>query len=92
VTIQDLDWDERNEAHIARHHVTSWEVDEAIFEDAPHARHGPGAGLYHVYAQTDPGRYLFIVVRDLGDGRARVITARDMTRADRGLYEREGKG
>ena len=90
--IYDLEWDERNEAHIAEHHVTPAEVEELIFEDAPHYRRGPGKGVYHVYGQTGVGRYLFVVLRYLGRNRGRVITIRDMTRKERRLYQRERKG
>ena len=84
----ELEWDERNEAHIAEHEVTPLEVEEVIFEDAPHYRRGPGKGIYHVYGQTGAGRYLFVVLKLLGGGRGRVITAREMTRKERRLYRR----
>ena len=86
--LRELEWDERNEAHIAEHGVTPPEVEELLFEDMPHYRRGPGKGVYHVYGQTGAGRYLFVVLRMLGRGRARVITAREMTRRERKLYRR----
>jgi len=87
VRLRELEWDERNEAHIAEHGVTSPEVEELLFEDEPHYRRA-GRGVYHVYGQTGAGRYLFLVLRMLGRGRGRVITARDMTRKERRLYRR----
>jgi len=89
--IWDLEWDERNEAHIAEHDVTPLEVDELVFEDAPHYRRGSGKNIYEVYGQTGAGRYLFVVLRSLGAHQARPITAREMTRSERRLYLRESK-
>ena len=70
----------------AKHGVEECEVDEALFGHT-HVRRGR-SGLYQVYGRTDAGRYLFVAVRDLGGGRARVATARDMTEQERRRYGR----
>jgi uncharacterized protein len=41
-----------------------------------------------VFAVTDAGRYLFVVVAEAMDGRDIIVTARDMTTSERRLYQR----
>ena len=48
----------------SKHGIGESEVHEAVF-DHTHVRRGRG-GLYQVYGRTDAGRYLFVVIRDLG--------------------------
>jgi uncharacterized DUF497 family protein len=43
---------------------------------------------YFVLGQTASGRYLFIVVRHIGRGRAIPITARDMDPKEKRRYRR----
>ena len=52
---------------------------------APHVRRGR-EGLYEVYGQTAAGRYLLVVLAYVGSGIGRVVTARDMTVAERRRY------
>jgi hypothetical protein len=82
VRLREPEWDEKNEAHIAEHGVVPLEVEELLFEDEPHYRRA-GKGVHHVYGRTGAGRYLFVVLRILGRGRGRVVTARNMTRKER---------
>jgi uncharacterized DUF497 family protein len=84
--IHELEWDNINIAHIAEHQVDPSEVEELVFQDAPHYRRGRSKGLYQVYGQTAAGRYLFVILRYFGHHRGRVITARPMTRTERRLY------
>lgn len=85
--IREFDWDERNVGHIARHGVSVSEVEEAILFSRPLYRRGK-EGRYVTYAATEEGRYLFVVFGVGGRGRARVITARDMTEKERGYFKR----
>ena len=82
-----LIWDEENEEHIARHQVTPDEVEELffIFKGKPYIRRF--RDIYHAFGQTEAGRYLFVVFRVLGSGQARVITAREMDRAEKRFYK-----
>ncbi|MEM2002099.1 MAG: BrnT family toxin [Candidatus Methanomethylicaceae archaeon] len=89
--IHELEWDEINIAHTAEHQVEPSEVEELIFQDAPHYRRGRSKRLYQVYGQTAAGRYLFVILRYLGRHRGRVVTARPMTRAERRLYQQAYK-
>jgi len=87
IEIKEFQWDERNERHIMeRHNVTKSDAEEVFMGD-PYFRIGRD-GTRYVYGQTSAGRYLFIVYLYLGNGVARVITARDMTDGERKLYLR----
>lgn len=71
---------------VEKHHVEPGEVEEVFFDDRPHfKRHGE---VYHAYGQTVAGRYLFVVFRHLGGGKAKPITAYEMTDKQRRYYRR----
>jgi hypothetical protein len=83
-----LHCDEETALHIwSRHRVTSQEASEAAYGHGLIIR-GRAEGLYEVFGRTEAGRYLTIIVRNLGDGLAQLITARDMGRTERRRYER----
>jgi uncharacterized DUF497 family protein len=84
-----FDWDESNIDHIAEHGVEPEETEEALARK-PLIRRGR-LGRYWAFGKTDAGRHLFLVIKDMGKGWARVITARDMTSAERRYYLRRGK-
>ena len=69
-----------------KHRVDISEVDE-VLEGKPYVRRGPQR-LYYVLGQTQAGRYLFVVLREVGEGQARLLTARDMDDAERRIYRR----
>jgi hypothetical protein len=80
--------------HIAAHHVTLDEVREAILErpywSVP-GRDGTGRdGTTLVYGRTYAGRYLMVVAVDEG-GQAFVVTARDMTDAEKKTFRRKAR-
>ena len=81
--IQDFEWDEENIEHIADHGVSPEEVEEACY-NKPYVLKGR-RGAYLIYSQTSDGRYLLTVGRYKGQGIIRVITARDMSDAERRL-------
>jgi uncharacterized DUF497 family protein len=68
----------------SKHGVQVYEVEEGLAGDALVKR--AAGGLYHVWGRSEAGRYLAVVVRDLGVGRARLVTARDMTARERRRY------
>jgi uncharacterized DUF497 family protein len=74
-----------------KHRVEPGEVEEVFFDDRPlFKRHGE---IYHAYGQTVAGRYLFVVFRYLGGGKAKPITAYEMTEKQRRYYRRlRGEG
>jgi uncharacterized DUF497 family protein len=69
-----------------KHGVSHKDVEEAVYAAAD-VRRGR-EGLLKVFAQTDAGRYLLVVLAYLGHGAARIVTARDMTQSERRLYRR----
>lgn len=83
-----FDWSEETVAHIARHHVTPDEVESLCFAEDAVIERGRGDDIYYITGQTESGRYLFVVVRYLGRGRARAITARDMEKKERTRYQK----
>lgn len=74
-----------------KHRVEQDEVRE-VFANRPFFRrvekgHRPGEHVYSAAGQTDAGRYLMVFFVRKEDGRALIVSARDMTRAERGQYE-----
>ena len=75
-----------------KHQVEQAEVRE-VFADKPQFRrvergHRPGEYVYSAAGQTDAGRYLIAFFVWKKDGRALLLSARDMTRTERRKYER----
>ncbi len=84
--ITEFEWDEGNAGKNLAHNVEDAEAEEAFFNRTKLRRSGD---RYFLYGETDAGRRLFIVFVWTGPGRARVISAREMTRAERRYYERK---
>ena len=84
--VQDSEWSAR---HIAAHGVTLDEVREAILERPYWA--APGReGTILVYGRTYAGRYLLVVAID-ENGAAFIVTARDMTDAEKRTFRRKAR-
>ena len=75
----------------SKHHVSFTEVEEACLSDQRHIRRGKD-GLYKVFSQTGAGRYILVVLVNLGKGNWRIVTAREMTDSERRLYIKESGG
>jgi uncharacterized protein len=78
---------------IVKHHVSQDEV-ENIFFNRPMFRfveHGykHGEDVYTALGQTDAGRYLIVFFIRKPDHAALIISARDMDRKERRLYEKK---
>lgn len=86
MTITTVEWREWSLAHIAHHRVTPQAVEE-ICLGQPWIVRGRG-GLYYAFGRTDEGRLLFIVIKWLGGGVVSIVTARDMTDAERRRFWR----
>ena len=90
--ITGLLWDPETVEHVARHSVVPEEVEEMIFSYPESLiEKGRENGLYLVSGQTGSGRYLFVVIKTLGKGKAKPITAREMSGKDRDHYKRRLK-
>jgi hypothetical protein len=84
--VQDSEW---SASHIAAHGVTLVEVREAILERPYWA--APGReGTILVYGRTYAGRYLLVVAID-ENGAAFIVTARDMTDAEKRTFRRKAR-
>ena len=82
--ITEFEWDDNNIEHIACHQVMPEEAEE-VFGGAVMIRR-TRSGYYTAWGRSLAGRYLFVVYSRLSPVRARVITARDMTRTERKFY------
>ncbi len=69
----------------SKHGVSFQEVEEACLSDGRHVRRGR-EGLYKLFSQTENGRYILVVLVNLGRGTWKVVTAREMTDSERRLY------
>ena len=87
VYISDLIWDDWNEAHIARHHVTREEVEEVCFS-TQNLGVRMRRGRYRLIGQTAAGRYLTVILDLSGKGQFYVITSRDTTHSERRRLQR----
>jgi len=70
-----------------KHGVTLEEVEEAFF-NPPHKVRRCASEKYQLFGRSKNGRYLFIVFVWVGHS-VKVITARDMTEAERRYYQRK---
>jgi len=82
-------WDEINIEHIADHGVEPYETEEAI-DDDPLVLNA-GQGKYAAYGQADSGRYLLVVYAIKSEERIRIVTARDLTFAEKKRLKRRRK-
>ncbi|MFZ3138023.1 MAG: BrnT family toxin [Thermodesulfovibrionales bacterium] len=88
---EDFEWDEGNiKKDWERHRVSHIECEEIFFnrpiivkKDEPHST---SEDRYFVLGKTDAGRLLFIVFTLRGN-KIRIISARDMNRKERKIYE-----
>ena len=83
-------WDEASEAHVARHAVTPDEVEDVLF-CRPRLVQAGLHGTTYVMGTTLAGRYLFVVVAEAGRGGVYVVTAREMTEAERRRFRRRAR-
>jgi uncharacterized DUF497 family protein len=75
----------------SKHGVTFNEVEEACLSDKRHIRKGR-EGLYKVFSRTVAGRYIMVVLVNLGGGIWKVATAREMNGSERQLYKKSTGG
>lgn len=75
-----------------KHNVQQVEVRE-VLSNKPHFRfiekgHRSGENVYAAMGQTSSGRYLIVFFVFKTDRRAMILSARDMSKAERRLYEK----
>jgi len=66
-----------------KHQVTVDEVEEALFSPHIEKRKPGDQKRRYIYGRTDAGRYLFVVVEQLGPRHFFLLTAMDMDRGER---------
>ncbi|MEK6791731.1 MAG: BrnT family toxin [Deltaproteobacteria bacterium] len=86
-----FEWDEHNSIkNWQRHGVTPSECEEIFFNRplvvAEDAKHSAKEARFYALGAADSGRRLFIVFT-VRRGLIRVVSAREMSRKERGLYE-----
>jgi len=75
----------------AKHSITFGEIEEACLSDKRHIRRSK-EGLYKLFSQTVAGRYILVVLVNLGRGSWKIVTAREMVGNERQLYSRATRG
>ena len=90
--VSEFDWDAGKARKNERHGLSAGEAEEVFFStpllllgDAPHSQEEP---RYHALGVTAAGRHLHLTFTLRREGTAiRVISARDMSRKERVVYE-----
>lgn len=90
-TCTGFEWDEHNAEKIWEKHQVMPAESEAIFFNKPlvvadDTKHSEEETRLYALGQTNAGRMLFVVFTIRGD-RIRVISARNMSRKERKVYE-----
>jgi hypothetical protein len=89
VQIGELEWDDQNIEHIARHNVGPLEVEDVCF--GVHISRRERDQRYILSGQSAGGRYLDVVVERLGKGLFRPITAFEMSENYKRSYRKRLK-
>ncbi|MFW5443576.1 MAG: BrnT family toxin [Methylococcaceae bacterium] len=92
LTCVGFQWDEGNsEKNWISHQVTKSECEQLFFNQplliADDEKHSEIEKRYYALGQTDDGRLLFIV-STIRANLIRVISARDMSKKERGVYQK----
>lgn len=87
-------WLDQYVEKMARKHRVAPEEVEEVFASSPRYRfvekgHIPDENMYAALGQTDAGRYLITFFIYKEDGRALIISARDMDHAEKKIYLRK---
>jgi len=89
LNICELQWDDSNIEHIARHGTSPKEVEDVCF--GSHISGKEGKARYILGGRTENGRYLTVVIERVGKGIFRPITAFEMSERDKASYRRRSK-
>ncbi len=89
-----LIWLEDIVQKIARKHSAKQTEIREVFVNSPRFRfvekgHRPGENVYSALGRTDAGRILIVYFVYKKDGKALVLSARDMTDSERRRYEKK---
>ena len=75
----------------SKHDISFAEVEEVCLSEKRHVRRSR-EGLYKLFSQTVAGRYILVVLVNLGRGCWKIVTAREMTDSERRLYSKATGG
>lgn len=94
--IAGFEWNAGNRGKNLKHGVADGESEQVFFSRPlfilADVRHSGGESRYHALGQTADGRCLHVTFTLRDDGRRlRVISARDMHRKERAIYEAKAK-
>ncbi|MDO8263430.1 MAG: BrnT family toxin [Gallionella sp.] len=90
--ITDFNWDDGNTRKNDKHGVSTAEAEQVFFNEPllmiADTKHSHGESRFHALGRTDEGRtsHITFTLRNSGE-RIRVISARDMHRKERTIYE-----
>ena len=92
--ISALIWLEEIVEKVARKHNVSREEVRQVLMNSKHFRfvekgHREGENVYSALGQTDAGRYLIVFFVYKKEGKALILSARDMSNAERGKYDKK---
>ena len=96
--IEGFDWDQGNQRKSEERHGVSQSEAEQIFFNAPllvleDIRHSKSEQRFHALGQTQAQRLLHVTFTTRSEGKKiRVISARDMHRKERVIYEEKSQG
>jgi hypothetical protein len=88
--VREIRWTDKSEDHIAARNVTPDEVEQVLYSRPRLVLKGL-EGTEYLFGTTDGGWYLLVVLTESIDGLAYVVTARDMTDAERQAFRRKGR-
>lgn len=88
--MREIRWTEDAEDHIAARAVVPDEVEQVV-NGRPRLVLAGRQGTEYVFGTTSAGRYLLVVLSEAMDGRDFVVTAREMTAAERRTFRRTGR-
>jgi hypothetical protein len=71
----------------SKHGVTFKEVEQACLSEKRHVRRSREV-LYKIFSQTAAGRYILVVLVNLGRSNWKIVTAREMTDNERRRYNK----
>ncbi|MGH9067837.1 MAG: BrnT family toxin [Acidimicrobiales bacterium] len=88
--MREIRWTEKAEDHIGGHAVSPDEVEQVV-NTRPRLVLKGREGTEYLFGRTDAGRHLLVVLAESIDGRDYVVTAREMTDAERQTFRRRGR-
>jgi uncharacterized DUF497 family protein len=75
----------------SKHGISFEEAEEACLSEKRHVRRSRER-LHKLFSQTEAGRYVLVVLVNLGRGYWKIVTAREMTDKERQLYSKAAGG